>query len=493
MAKDEPLGHVSEPRKQVPIAYDVDVAVVGGGLSGMFSAIAAGRQGANTLLLDRFASLGGNLGPAMIVGGSVAGEAPVTLPTGLAGIPRELNDRMEALRAASGHKYADVTNIISHLAARMAQDAGVEILVPVWVGDPSMEDNRVTGLFVEGKSGRVAVKAKVVIDASADADVCRRAGVPVITDMPPDPSWPPVIAKQFLRPEFVPWNDTAIYFVTADVDFDRFEQFLASDVILSAEDKAWMAEREKFPFARQAFEDPMIPLLRRAWESGEFYYLKTVEPHVHINTPNLWKGPFDNGLVGSRINMGGAIRRDDMKQSARLEIAIRQHVFETVQFFRKYVPGFENAYLLITAPYFGSRGGPHIDGEYTITPEDTFNGAKFEDVLYRNTHAAQPQYGGEASGFDTPYRSLLPKGMDGLLATGRASGYIRRGHDPGATRARPALMQLGEATGVAAALAVQDGVAPRDIDVKKLQRHLLGQGYFLGDEARLAELGLADS
>ena len=259
MARDEPLGYVAEPQKQVPIAYDVDVAVVGGGLSGIFSAIAAGRQGVKTLLLDRFASLGGNLGPAMIVGGSVAGEAPVTLPGGLAGIPQELNDRMEALRSETGHRYADVTNIISHLAAQMSLDAGVEILVPVWVGDPIIEENRVTGLFVEGKSGRVAVKAKVVIDASADADVCRRAGVPVITDMPPDPSWPPVMSKQFLRPEFVPWNDTAIYFVMADVDFERFEQFLASDVTLSTEDEAWLAERQQFPFARQAFEDPDDP------------------------------------------------------------------------------------------------------------------------------------------------------------------------------------------------------------------------------------------
>ena len=238
----------------------------------------------------------------------------------------------------------------------------------------------------------------------------------------------------------------------------------------------------------------MIPLLRQAWEGGEFYYLKTVEPHVHINTPNLWKGPYDNGLVGSRINMGGAIRRDDMKQHARLETAIRMHVFETVQFFRKYVPGFERAYLLIVAPYFGSRGGPHIDGEYTITPEDTFNGAKFDDVLYRNTHAAQPQYGGEASGFDTPYRSLLPKGMDGLLATGRASAYIRRGHDPGATRGAPGADAARRGSG----RRCRHGragwhVAPRDLDVKKLQRHLLQQGFYLGEPARLAQLGLADS
>ena len=490
MSREALLGIVGEPARQVPVAYDVDVAVVGGGLSGMFAAIAAGRMGVQTLVLDRFGSLGGNLGPAMIVGGSMAGEAPVTLPGGLQGIPKEVYDRMEALRTETGHKYATIPNIISHLAAQLALEAGVEILVPVWVGDPIVEERRVTGLFVEGKSGRVAVKTKVVIDASAEADVCRRAGVPVITNMPPEPDMAPVIRPQFLRPEHTPWNDTAIFYMLADVDFDRFEEFRASDVALSAEDQAWHEERQRFPFARQPFEDPMVPLLRRAWERGDYYYLKTVDTHVHINTPNFWMWPSENGLVGSRINMGGAIRRDDMKQHARLETAIRMHVFETAQFFRQYVPGFERSYLLLVAPYFGARGGPHIDGEHTITPQDVYTGRKFDDVLYRNTHAGQPRVGGEQSGFDTPYRSLLPRGMDGLLATGRASGYIRRGHDPGATRARPALMQLGEAAGVAAAIAVQDNVAPRDLEVKKLQRHLLQQGFYLGDQARLAELGL---
>ena len=490
MGRATPLGYVAEPARQVPVAYDVDVAVVGGGLSGMFAAIAAGRQGVRTLVLDRFGSLGGNLGPAMIVGGSVAGEAPVTLPGGLQGIPKEVNDEMEALRSETGHKYADIPNIISHLAAQKALAAGVEIVVPVWVGDPIIEAQRVTGLFVEGKSGRVAVKAKVVIDASADADVCRRAGVPVITDMPPDPSMAPLIRPQHLRPEHIPWNDTAIFYLLANVEFDRYEAFCASEVTLNAEDRAWQAEREQFPFTRQPFADAMIPLLRRAWERGEYHYQKTVDTHVHINTPNFWMWPSENGLVGSRINMGGAIRRDDMHQHARLETAIRRHVFETAQFFRRYVPGFEQAYLLLVAPYFGARGGPHIDGEYTLTPQDVYTGRRFDDVLYRNTHAGQPHTGGEPSGFDTPYRSLLPKGLDGLLVTGRASAYIRRGHDPGATRARPALMQLGEAAGVAAALAVQDGVEPRDLEVKKLQQHLLRQGFYLGESARLAALGL---
>ena len=263
-----------------------------------------------------------------------------------------------------------------------------------------------------------------------------------------------------------------------------------SDVTLSAEDEAWLAERRQFPIQTQDHPAPMIPLLRRAWEQGDFCIQKTVEPHVHITTPHIWKGPFENGLLGSRINMGGAIQRDDMQQQARLETSIRVHVFETVRFYRQYVPGFEQAYLLFIAPYLGARGGPFIAGEHTLTPHDAMVGTKLDDVLYRNTRNAPPQYEGAPSGFDVPYRILLPKGVDGLLVTGNGASYLRRGHDSFGMRGRPSTMMLGAATGTAAALAVREGVSPRQLDVKKLQRELLRQGVYLGDEARLAELGL---
>ena len=480
---------VVEAERRTPVAGSYDVAVVGAGLSGLIAAIAAGRAGAATVMLDRFGMVGGNLGPAMIVGGSVAGEAPVTLPGGIAGIPRELVEAMEALKLPAAHRYADETNIIPYLGTKWAREAGVDLLLPVWAADPIVEDGAVTGLFVEGKGGRVAVRATVVIDASADADVCRRAGVPVVTDQAPDPNWP-VIGKNRLDPAYVPWNDTAIYFVAGGVDFARFRAFAEGAATLSEEDERWLEEMERFPISTQKFERPMIPLLRRAWQDGSFRLYKSVEEHVHLTTPNIWKGPFDGGLAGSRINLGGAIRRDDMWQHARLETEIRQHVFETVQFYRAHVPGFEQAYLLITAPYFGSRGGPHIDAERTITPYDVYDGRRFDDVVFVNTHSAQPKWGAAPAGFDTPYRTLIPRGLDGLMATGRASGYLRRGHDPGSVRARPALLQLGEVCGLAAAMAVRAGVAPRSVDVKALQRELVARGFHLGGPERLRELGL---
>ena len=495
MSSDRDLGYVEESQKEVPVAYDVDVAVVGAGLSGLFAALAAGRRGAKTLVIDRFGALGGNLGPAMIVGGSVYGEAVATLPGGIVGIPKELVTRMDRLKRSLRHDYAEETNIISYLGVKMAEEAGVELLLSVWAADPIVEDDRVTGLFVEGKSGRVAVKAKVVIDASGDADIARRAGVPVVTDLPPDPSWAPVINPRFLYPEYEVWNDTGILYMVANVDGEAYRGFLRSKVTLGDADRAWLDERNKFVREGMAYRglrlpDVFVPLLREAWEKGDYQYQKTVEPKVHVSLNHLGP-PTDGGLTGSRVNMGGEIRRDDMKQHSRLESAIRVHVFDTVQFFHKYVPGFEGAYLLFIAPYFGARGGPYIEGEYVITPQDTFTGERFDDVLFRNTHNARMEHGGaEKSGYDTPYRSMLPKGMDGLLVTGRASSYVRRGHDPGSTRARGALMLLGQAAGTAAAMSIKDGVSPRKLDVKKLQRELLKEGFNMGEEARLAELGL---
>ena len=136
---------------------------------------------------------------------------------------------------------------------------------------------------MEGKGGRVAVRARVVIDASADADVCRRAGVPVVTDQAPDPNWP-MIRKNRLDSTYVPWNDTAIYFVVGGVDFARFRAFAEGEATLSEEDEQWLREVRQFPIKTQEFEAPMVPLFRRAWQDGSFRLCKTVDEHVHLTT-----------------------------------------------------------------------------------------------------------------------------------------------------------------------------------------------------------------
>jgi ribulose 1,5-bisphosphate synthetase/thiazole synthase len=478
-------GYVAEPAKRVPVAYEVDVAVAGAGIAGLFAALAAARQGARTLLLDRFGAPGGNIGPAMVVAGGIYNEAEGTLVGGLAGIPRELIERLEALRGTPRSNYADESNIVSYLGLKMAEEAGVELLLAVWAADPIVEDGRVAGLFVETKSGRVAARARVVVDATGDADVALRAGVPVISALAPDPSFAPLVRPHLLDGEYAVWNDTGIFYLVAQVDFAAHGRLAAGRVALSEEERAWLREH-----GVAGYPAALVPALRRAWERGEFRPSWDVEPRVHLASPGQFLD-YGGGLAGGRVNVRGEIRRNDARQYSRLEAALRTQAFETVRFFRRHAAGFEQAYLLFVAPYFGARGGPFIDGEYIVSPAEAYTGARFDDVLFRNIHEGQKVHGGEPSGFDAPYRMLLPKGLDGLLVTGRGAAYLRRGHDPTGMRARPSIMALGQATGTAAAMAARAGGSTRRLDVKALQRELLRQGFYLGEAARLQELGLS--
>ena len=181
----------------------------------------------------------------------------------------------------------------------------------------------------------------------------------------------------------------------------------------------------------------------------------------------------------------------DAARISRDEIDTRMALFEQVRRWQQEVPGFEDAYLMSVAPYFGSRGGPCIEGDYTLTTEDMTAGKRFPDVVYIYDHIDwlfwnEGRFGKKASWTDVPYRVMLPKGLNGLLAVGRSASSI----PDTLLRSRMAVMHMGEAGGAAAALAVRDGVSPRDIDIRELQKRLLTQGYYLGDSTRLQELKL---
>ena len=133
-----------EPEHRVPVAAEVDVAVAGSGIAGMFAALRCGRAGLRTLLIDRLGALGGNMGPGMVVGGSFAGEADVTLIGGLHGIPRELLERVEARRVdpigvdaqPARFNYAEDVLLVSAVATEMMAEAGVSVLLGTTIADP---------------------------------------------------------------------------------------------------------------------------------------------------------------------------------------------------------------------------------------------------------------------------------------------------------------------------------------------------------------------
>ena len=275
-----------------------------------------------------------------------------------------------------------------------------------------------------------------------------------------------------------------VWCAVGDVDWKKYDQFIQGFQTLSESDRRWAEEHREAP----GLPEHLIPLYRQAWEAGDCVSPTISELGNLKMSFGSWGESTDDRLVGGRCQTGGAIDSGNAEHMSLIEAKLRMFVFEAVQFLHKYVPGFEKAYLLHMSPFLGGRGGPCIEGEYTLQIEDLLEcGKRFDDVTYILWYETKKRDPKECTA-DIPYRILLSK-IDGLMATGRSAAYIRRGHDP-AVRARHSVITMGHVAGTAAALAARSGVAPRDLNVKSLQRQLLKNGCYLGDTDRLSELGL---
>ena len=489
------LGTVEEPAKRVPVLYDVDVAIAGSGTAAVIAAIAAGRYGAKTVVIDRFGQVGGNIGPGMWSGGSLhlalinqgdPDHEELLNRKGMGGIPEEFHRRVilgrpnadaiaDEVRRELEAKHLNVagyqagaggglpgyfvdSHVCSHVALEMMEEAGVELVLSAYAADPIMDGNRVTGLFVETKSGRVAVKAKVVIDGTGQAEVAMRAGAPV---------------RKVKAPNLGLW------YAMGGVDWEQYQRFADANAEASEEDLAW--SRENLAASRteaDPFPDMhhMLPYLRKAWEAGEFEFRRKVgEGSIHIGLGNL-----GDGMAGGRTGTAGAFDFSETQVVTQMELEHREHCYRFARFLRTYIPGFENVYLMVCSPFLGARGGRSIDAVYPISMEDLEAERQFDDVIYiYNDRRSQKNC-------DVPYRALVPREIDGLLATGRSA----MPYGPN-FRARCNMLLNGQAAGVAAALCVRDEIQPRDLDARRLQKILVQElDCPLAEEERLGEMGL---
>jgi glycine/D-amino acid oxidase-like deaminating enzyme len=448
-------------RKQIPVVAEVEVLVAGGGPAGIAAALAAARQGASTMLLEKNGYIGGNLtvglvGPCM-TSYSLDGEEML-----IRGIFEELVLAMEREGGArhpatvpAGSAYCGfivfghdkVTpfepEAVKRVALRLLMEAGVSLQFHTMVVDALVDEGAVTGVVMASKSGLEAVRAQVVVDCTADADVVALGGG----------------RFELGRPEDGLMQPMTLFFRVAGVDDQVVESYVA-------------AHPEDYR--------PFASIVQAAREAGEFPIprkgiglYRTLEPGVwRINTTRL------HHLDGTNVR--------DLTQG---EIGGREQVDALMRFFRARLPGFERSELLDTAATVGVRETRRIVGEYVLTEDDLATGRHFDDVIALcgypvDVHSPTGDGGGTdgtwqtANQYEIPYRCLVPERLDGVLVAGRSISATHVAM--GATRVMPPCFAMGEAAGVAAAMSVASGRPPRAIDVGEMQRRLVEGGAWLG-------------
>ncbi len=410
--------------------YKTNILICGGGPAGFAAAVMAARLGCKTLLLERYGRLGG------------MGVHARVFPF----LGRAASPFVEEVHKKTGGTAFDPERL-DLIYADMIQEAGGRILLHSFVYEPKMSGSRITGVKIATKEGSLDIQADLVIDATGDGDIAAMAGAPFEIGRKED---------GLVQPMSIMYTVAGL---GPNAEFSGSEQ-----------------DARKRMIGNRSWEQ----IVTEAQNSGE------LPENVGVVRTYRMKRSGEAAVNATQINRVLGTSVEDLTNA---ELEGRRQAYRILDFMKKHLPGYENAFISNMPAVIGVRETRRIGGLARLEKEDLITGRSWPDEVVRKASFCidihNPAGGGQAKNrgaqsvqgtaerdkpYGIPLGCLIPQKIDGLLVAGRCISGSHEAHS--SYRVQNICMAIGAAAGTVAALACKAKISPDEIKVKEAQRIL---------------------
>lgn len=442
---------VSYDGHDIPLLYEAEICILGGGPSGVAAAVSAGKMGKTTVLIEKGITLGGlqtmgNVIPCMTTWAPDSDTAFVTeLKKQLEKYGIDYNDHNEKSEVGIWTN----PEALSLIYDEMCQEANTEILYNTVFVDAITKNGAITACIVQTIAGLRAVKAKTFIDCSGDAILSRSAGVPSEHGFEKTGNNQPMSFR----------------FEMGGIDLERVYQYVT--VELGDDFCPTRPPHYEFAEARHRTRQYVLEkFMVDGIKSGEL----TEEDAEYMQAFAIVGKPGTISMNCPELPL--KYSASDPVSYSRGVRAGRQMIHRISQYFIKHMPGFEHAYLAKEASMLGARESWRIKGKYYLVEDDYHNQSRFKDAVARTAWFIDA-HGEKVSEklpkgayYEIPYRSLITNEISNLIVAGRciSASFILQA----SMRIQLTCMSIGEAAGIAAAWGLQHNIAANSIEWDKI-------------------------
>ncbi|MBO4277744.1 MAG: FAD-dependent oxidoreductase [Clostridia bacterium] len=447
----------------LPVFASAEVVVCGGGAAGAFAAKSAADEGADVLVVEQFGSLGGT---------ATNGLTMPVMHTHIASNPqcsyvsKLVRDKLFAIGGCDDSGANFDPFLLKVVLEEICVESGVKLLFHTFIADVITENGKVTALVVANKKGLGLVKGKVFIDGTGDGDVCVRAGAGYTKGNPETGKNQPI----------------SLRYIISNVNFEEFGNFINEEKKRTGVDGAASYYDGKIYVAVCA---------TGSWTFSELFDKAIAAGDLDPDDKAYWQGFTVTGradtIAFNSPEFFDETDGTDPDVLTKTQVMGKKRALRQLMFCKKYLKGFEKAYISDISAMVGIRESRNITTEYVLTAEDLLCRRKFADMFCQSNYPVdihgkklsfnEKKYKDVDDGkpwYEIPFRSLVVKGFDNLLVTGRCLGAEFLAQS--SLRVQQSARSSGEAAGIAAAMALKKNLPLREINGADVREEMIRKG-----------------